>query len=583
MTPARRAFGLLVASVWAKVLVVALVARDGGARGVVAPLLPFALVADALVVAAVVHGIDRLAARTRGVGAVLFGALLAYTAANVPIARVLGTPLNVGFLVATGGALTDSIATYVTASNLASVVSVIVVGVLAARRGPADVPPRVALGLGAAGLGLVLLGPIDRLPPLGRTALRHPLFAMGESVLRRAIRGDAADPGPPPFVPAARGADVPRAHGVARGRSVVWLVLESTGAKHLGLYGAPDDPMPATSRVFGGSHVIEAAYAPHPESIKGFFAEICADVPAPNRPAEAHGEAARPCRSIAHALRDAGYRTGLFHSGYFAYLGMKAVVAGRGFEVEHDATNLSSPLRTSFGADDRVLVDDVLGFVDQTHDRPFFAMVLPIAGHHPYRSPGRGPRPREELGDLDAYRNDLQQGDAALDALYRGLEARGLLDQIVLVVSGDHGEAFHEHPGNLAHSLFVYEENLRVPLAFRAQGLAPARIAAPASVIDVAPSILDLVGVAPPAPWAGRSLFGARPALPVFFVDQTAYLAGLRDGPTKVVFDVHAGRTELYDLATDPGETRDLSGAEPARAAKYRDWLLRFLASRGGR
>ena len=93
---------------------------------------------------------------------------------------------------------------------------------------------------------------------------------------------------------------------------------------------------------------------------------------------------------------------------------------------------------------------------------PFFVTYLPIAGHHPYATTTRGPF--TDPGELGAYKNALLEADRSVAALLDGLRERGLDRRTLVVVFGDHGEAFGQHPGNFGHTQFIYEENVRVPL-----------------------------------------------------------------------------------------------------------------------
>jgi len=99
----------------------------------------------------------------------------------------------------------------------------------------------------------------------------------------------------------------------------------------------------------------------------------------------------------------------------------------------------------------------------------FFVTYLPIAGHHPYATPGRGPY--TGTAEIDQYRNALHYGDVSLGTLVEGLRARGLEKNTVWVIYGDHGEAFHQHPGNYGHTFFLYDENVHVPFLIAAPGL----------------------------------------------------------------------------------------------------------------
>src|SRR4030095_2845958 len=208
--------------------------------------------------------------------------------------------------------------------------------------------------------------------------------------------------------------------------------------------------------------------------------------------------------SLAAALKAAGYHTALFHSGRFMYLGMEAVVADRGYDALEDAGAIGGERESSFGVDEPSTVRRLLGWIDSLpRGEQFFLTYLPIAGHHPYETPAPGPFPERE--EADRYLNALHYADAALGTLLDGLRARGLTESTLFVIAGDHGEAFGQHEGNYGHSLFLYEENLHVPYLLAAPGLItkPVRVTRTASLIDTAPTVLDLLGLPRPADYEG--------------------------------------------------------------------------------
>ena len=139
----------------------------------------------------------------------------------------------------------------------------------------------------------------------------------------------------------------------------------------------------------------------------------------------------------------------------------------------------------------------LLAWIDGTgRDKRFFITYLPVAGHHPYASVEPGPFAGR--GDFGAYQNALYDGDRALGALVDGLRTRGLDGKTLFVIVGDHGEAFGQHDGNYGHTLSIYDENVRVPLFFAIPGVTTEHLVVPnvASVLDIAPTILDLGGAA---------------------------------------------------------------------------------------
>lgn len=580
--PARLASSLLVVFAVAKILLLALRTVDGAADGFASawtiPALLFHDVWAALALLAVFAGLARF---TVGRWAItpIYIAVATWVALNVPIARVFSTPLTAGMLAAAGTAIADSIRVYLTAGNLVAMAVVLWASVRAPRRlARAERPGRAGLvALGILAVAVLVLGPIAtrRLPVVGLH--RNALGAMAGSLLDR--RAEMRElPPETPLDPEGEATDLSHFAGMAAGRNVVWINLESTAAQYLPAWGAARDPTPYVSALGRGAWTFEHVYAAYPESIKGLFAMLCAAAPAAHTDADRYTEARRPCEPIAARLRDAGYRTALYHSGWFAYLGMQGIVDARGFDALVDAGGVPSRFRSSFGVDETSTVDRALAWIDAgPKGRPFFLMYLPIAGHHPYNAPGPPdePRPFGRGSDFDEYSNDLARGDRAIARLVDGIRARGLDGRTLFVIVGDHGEAFRQHAGNFAHTLFLFEENVHVPLFVRAPGVTDAPLRAPqiGSTIDVAPTVLALLGLPAPARWQGRSLLDPAPGVARFFVDQAVWQAGLRSGPWKLLLDMETGRAQLFHLPTDHAEEHDLTPEQGARVRRYREHL----------
>lgn len=539
----------------------------------------------------------------------LWGLLLLYAAVNLPITRVFSTPLTYPMLRATGGALADSIWHYATPLHAMAMLLVLTSAAAFLRwwlSFASQTSKKVlASGLISFGLLSLLLGPwgLPRLDTLGlyRSApaalwlsfwaqmqgTEEPKEAQGQG------QGQGTEDAKEPKGPSSRPSDLPSEgkaldlrglSGRAKGRHVLWIVLESTGARYLRPYGAKDDPMPFLTRLVQKDALIfDAGYTAYPESIKGLSSALCSR-PTAARTSASHYAASRlPCLSIAHAFKNAGYQTAMLHSGWFAYLGMESVVQERGFDLLRDAGGIESPYRSSFGVDEEASVRSLHAWLAaQTPKGPTFSMYLPIAGHHPYSSPGKPTtRPFREKNELAFYKNDLCRGDLALQKLFSFLRKTGLFEKSVIVIAGDHGEAFFQHKGNFAHSLFVYEENVHVPFFVILPGLlgASKRVPQIASLIDVAPTLADLLGLPPSPLWQGRSLLPPVPGVARFLADHTLFQIGLRHGPWKFFHEVDAGRSRLFHLPSDPDEKRDRSAHFAERTTLYRrsllDWATR--------
>jgi hypothetical protein len=497
-----------------------------------------------------------------------------YAVLNIPVQRALWSPLTWPMLRAAGGPLADSIRHYATWSNawLTTVgLAAIPLAPIVCRRVPAR---PVLIGL----IACTALGPIAaaRVDTLGVernawTALAgHSLVVDAAKPAERDWRASHVESPPDE--------DLSHLRGTAAGRNVVLVSLESTAARYLGVYGAAPDVAPNLSELSRSAVVFESAYAVYPESIKGLFSVLCSVSPAFDTTAQSY--AGVPCQSIAAVLAEHGYRTALFHSGRFDYLGMNAIIQNRGYGLLADAGDIGGQRNSSFGIDEPSTIASLLSWIDDgPTGRPFFVTYLPVAGHHPYEAPGRGPFPDHD--EFGRYRNALHYGDATLGALHQGLQARGLDRNTVWILLGDHGEAFGQHEGNYGHTFQLYDENVRVPYLISAPGLMSRSIRASrvVSLLDTAPTVLDLLGLPVPGAYQGYSMLEGRSRMALFFTDYSLPLVGLRDGPRKFIYDIRSGRSRWFDIEHDPDETLDLSARYAEESRRYAATLEGWSAS----
>jgi len=531
----------------------------------------------ALLFGVTVWAVATTRARSR-LPSVLYWTLAVYAAVNVPVGIVLSTPLTWRMLRATSGTLADSILLYATPRNVVLVLLTVVTaaGLRRAFRGRtlAGAGTPTVWALAFAGVAIVALGPSASARVDTQGLHRNPVITLVTSALPF-VDADAPFDSrtwtTPPFERPGTD-DLSHLRGIAAGRNVVLVSLESTGAQYLRLYGGAHDLTPNLDRLAGSAVVFDQAYAIYPESIKGLFSLLCSTSPAFDTAPEMYERA--PCRSIASVLGHAGYRTALFHSGRFGYLGMESIIRGRGFDTLHDAGDIGGHRESSFGVDEPATIANILSWVDGLpRDQRFFLTYLPIAGHHPYETPEPGPFPAHD--EIGRYRNALHYGDRSLGALIDGIRARGLEEKTVWVVLGDHGEALGQHEGNYGHTFLLYEENVRVPFLVAVPGAIghQQRSGTTVSLVDAAPTILELLGEPVPLEHQGNSALGGRPRMALFFTDYSLGLVGLRDGRWKFVHELGSRRSKLFDLADDPGETRDLSHRHATRAATYERML----------
>ena len=531
--------------------------------------------------------VDLALRRTPRIAWTVYAAFVAYVALGVPVVRVMSTPMTWTMWRAAGGALSDSMWMYVTPANILWIgltVGACLYVAQAFRPAIAGLKPCATFCL----VALTALGPSAIIRVDTRGLDRNAWSAL---VLSALPRGTPAALNGPPYMSQdwrhglhaeAPTDDLSRFRGAAANRNVILVSLESTAAQYLSLYGAGDDVMPNLSLLARSAIVFDNAYTVYPESIKGLFSILCSLYPAFDRAADDYADA--PCRSVASHLANRGFHSALFHSGRFAYLGMDAVVRNRGFHVLADAGDIGGHHESSFGVDDRTTVARALSWIDTLPrgDR-FFLTYLPIAGHHPYESPHSGPfAAADEFG---RYRNALHYGDTALAELRQGIAARGLDARTIWIVLGDHGEAFGQHDGNFGHTFQLYEENVRVPFLVAAPGLIPQQIRTRrvVSLIDTAPTILDLLGMPADDGYQGASALANRPRMALFFADYSLGLLGLRDGRFKYIYELESRRSRLFDLDRDPREAHDIAAQRAEDARWYADTLHAWSAAQDAR
>jgi arylsulfatase A-like enzyme len=247
---------------------------------------------------------------------------------------------------------------------------------------------------------------------------------------------------------------------------------------------------------------------------------------------------------------------------------------------------------------------------DRPQDRPFFLYVHTADPHWPYTPPERerarlaaevapgagyaaslsvAGRPAPELRRqvVWLYDAEIAFNDESFGQLLEKLHELGVGAGALVILVSDHGEGFDEH-GSFRHGKTLFSEEIRIPLVIRFPGgVGRGRVVdAVARQVDLLPTILDVVGLPIPPGLAGRSLLpAALAAEPYPETDATfAYLdrggrvveAAIEDGRKLIRFRVEgrgAPGIGLFDLASDPGETRDLSASERV----WREYLLARL------
>jgi len=333
----------------------------------------------------------------------------------------------------------------------------------------------------------------------------------------------------------------------------------------VGAYGYAAARTPTLDRLSREGVRFDRAFAPAPITLTAHASLLTGRYP-PGHGARDNGVAASgSVPTLAVTLRDTGYATGAFIAAY--PLDRRFGLA-RGFDVYSDRMPRGSDGRLANERPARAVVDEALAWLSsaRTSAKPFFLWVHLFEPHAPYGDPDRD-RARPVL---ERYDDEIATADREAGRLVSALGTG--LDRTLIVAASDHGEAFGEH-GEIGHSLFVYDTTLRVALVARGPGVPAGRVVAdPVSLVDVAPTLLRLLGQLPfdadgidLGPAIGGEALPPRPIYAESFAPLLEFgwspLRAVRDGRWKAIA---APRPELYDVEADRGETRDLAVSSTA-------------------
>lgn len=352
------------------------------------------------------------------------------------------------------------------------------------------------------------------------------------------------------------------------------------------------------ARAAEGASFVQAL-APYPSTTASHMSLFTSSYPAVHKVLHAKHVLRKTIPTLGETLSAKRFETAAFTEN-----GMLAAEAGfeRGFDDYYENKGLSM---WDTRGDAGVTFDRGLRWLRRHRDEKVFLFLHTYQVHTPYEPPpeydvitvpsrpGEKPQVAAQRG---RYAGEVRYTDAVLAGVFREIERLGLAEDTIVVVTADHGEEFGEH-GSVGHSRGVYEEVLRVPLVVWAPGLVPAGrvIEAQTSLVDLAPTLLDLLSLPPVPGLQGESLApvlrGESSHAPsaVRFAEGPAYksaegrIFSARTERYKWIGREHVAEpTEIYDLEADPGETRNLD--DPELRAKGRELLsiYRSMDAAGG-
>ncbi|HKV10369.1 MAG TPA: sulfatase-like hydrolase/transferase [Thermoanaerobaculia bacterium] len=358
------------------------------------------------------------------------------------------------------------------------------------------------------------------------------------------------------------------------GADVVLVTIDTLRADSVGFAGNPNVETPVLDRLAAAGRVFDDAHAHNVVTLPSHTNILTGLYPYQHGVRENSGFVlGGSVPTLATLLKGAGYATGAFVAAYplDARFGLS-----RGFDVYDDRFPRGSSAAEFVIAErrgDQVVAPALAWWNARKGTRRFLWVHLydPHAGYEPPEPFASRYRESPYLGEVAATDSFLAP---LLSPFLDGKEPKALV-----IVTSDHGESLGEH-GELTHGLFAYEPTLKIPLVVWAPGIAQGRDPRPARHIDVAPTVLQALGLEVPEAMLGRSLLA--PAVP----GETSYFESLSTSlnrgwaplrgmlrDKKKMIDLPL--PELYDLAADPREEKNLFAEDRRTARALRDTLPR--------
>ena len=368
-------------------------------------------------------------------------------------------------------------------------------------------------------------------------------------------------------------------------RNVVIISIDTCRADYLGCYN-PDRPLtPNIDKVAREGILFENVISPVPLTLPAHSSMMTGTIP-PTHGVMGNGDyrLTPPNLTLAEILGANGFTTGAFVSTFvldsqfgldqgfdtyddaFETPSKEASVGGHGAERRADATT-------------RVALD----WLDENKASDFFLFLHYYDPHDAYEPP----EPYASRHAANPYAGEIAYTDEWIGRFLDRLKALGLDESTLVIVTADHGEMLGEH-GEETHQFFIYQSAIRVPLIFRLPGgTAPVRVAEPAGLIDIVPTVCGLLGLERPANVQGVDLSAAFEEGGAALSDRALYCesftpATLGANPLRGVVErrykfIQTTRPELYDIIEDPGESVNLVEEKSRLARDLQDRLRRIL------
>jgi arylsulfatase A-like enzyme/Flp pilus assembly protein TadD len=371
--------------------------------------------------------------------------------------------------------------------------------------------------------------------------------------------------------------------------NVVVITIDTLRADHLGCYGDKQIRTPNIDALASEGVRFERAYTPVPVTLPAHTVIFTGTYPLLSGIHDFSGNKLNSSQpTLASVLKQRGYTTG-------AVVG-SAVLDSRfglnqGFDFYYDHFDFSRLQESNLDEMERpgnVVADVALDWLAENHGKKFFLWMHLYDPHYPYRPPA----PYSEQYKDRPYDGEIAFADAQVGRLVAYLKAKGVYQNTLIVLTGDHGESLGEH-GEKTHGFFIYNVTLHVPVIIRLPGSSQPRVVSElASLADLMPTILNVLRLDVPSQVQGLNLLPMMASRGKEEQPRNLYAetflprlhfnwSELRAVETDKYHFIDAPKPELYDLSKDPGETQNLYSEKKAVADELRARLASLISQYG--
>jgi arylsulfatase A-like enzyme len=367
-------------------------------------------------------------------------------------------------------------------------------------------------------------------------------------------------------------------------RNLLLVTIDTLRADHLGVYGYQRPTSPQLDRFAEDAVVFDAAYSSSSWTLPGIATLMTGLYTSTHGCWNGRSYLAPLFPTLAEQLAAGGLDTAAVVSHVFLD---PRYGLDQGFGLYDDELVRETKRASHLAITSPQITDKAVRWLEAragTNGRPWFLWVHFFDPHLRYLA---HEGVSEAFGSSDP--EDLYDGEIAFTDLHLGrlldrLDELGMRDSTLVIVTSDHGEEFGDH-GGIGHRSTLYREVQRIPLVIRAPGVEPGRREEVVSLVDVSPTVLELLGGAALEPVAGRSLapllrgdaLGVRPVLGELGGNQL-WSRSIITGRWKLLIDYKKKLQQLFDLSNDSAERRDLAEHEPERVEELRDLLQTEIA-----